>query len=298
FQSEPGSGVGALDQPGQVRHDERDILPQFDDAQHGLQGGEGVVANLRPGRAGRGQQRRFAGVGKPNQAGIGDQLQLQPQPTRFPRLPQLGEARGLTGGGLEAGVTPPAPPPAADDEPLVCSHEIRDRLPLLVLDERARRDLQDQVVRVSAVAPAAAAAPSTDTCLRPWPVRSKRTTPSTSANRVWSRPMPTLDPGKIAVPRWRSRMVPALTSCPAPVFIPSRWPTLSRPLRELPAPFLCAMPYSCVVVFASAATLRRPRRAPATDRSPALGRAAGAGRSPAAGREAVVPSGAWTAPMR
>src|SRR5205823_9196870 len=101
------------------------------------------------------------GVGKPNQAGIGDQLQLQPQPTRFPRLPQLGEARGLTGGGLEAGVTPPAPPPAADDEPLVRSHEIRDRLPLLVLDERARRDLQDQVVRVSAVAPAAAAAPAT-----------------------------------------------------------------------------------------------------------------------------------------
>src|SRR5438445_5666758 len=59
--------------------------------------------------------------------------------------------------------------------------------------------------------------------------------------------MPTLVPGKIAVPRWRSRMVPALTAWPAPVFIPSRWPTLSRPLRELPAPFLCAIAYSLVV---------------------------------------------------
>src|SRR6266480_1989463 len=90
--------------------------------------------------------------------------------------------------------------------------------------------------------------------------------------------MPTLVPGKIAVPRWRRRMVPAFTDWPAPVFMPSRWPTLSRPFRELPAPFLCAMSYSWVVfdaaafrVFAVARGLaRRPGNEGRPDHRPAV----------------------------
>src|SRR3990172_1585432 len=35
-------------------------------------------------------------------------------------------------------------------------------------------------------------------------------------------------------------MLPAVTSCPPKVFTPSRLDLLSRPLRELPIPFLCA----------------------------------------------------------
>src|SRR5262245_57354872 len=43
------------------------------------------------------------------------------------------------------------------------------------------------------------------------------------------------------VPTCRTRMLPALASWPANIFTPRRWPWLSRPLRLLPCPFLCAM---------------------------------------------------------
>src|SRR5688572_1714167 len=62
-----------------------------------------------------------------------------------------------------------------------------------------------------------------------------------SANRVWSRPTPTLFPGRIAVPRCRTIIVPASTTCPSLRLTPSRLPALSRPLRVLPIPFLCAI---------------------------------------------------------
>src|SRR5437899_5482881 len=158
FEPEPCPGMGALDQSGQIRHDERGIFRQLDDAQHRLQRGEGVIANLRPGGAGGRQERRFAGIGKTDEARVRDQLQLQPKPARLPGLAQLGEARRLPGRGLEAGITPPAPSSAPDHEPLIRRHQVRDRLSFLVLDQRARWDLQGEVGRVFAVAPAAAAA--------------------------------------------------------------------------------------------------------------------------------------------
>src|SRR6266853_534557 len=73
------------------------------------------------------------------------------------------------------------------------------------------------------------------------PLRSKRTYPSEVANSVWSVPSPTLDPGLNRVPRCRTMMLPAVTNCPPKRLTPSRWALESRPLRELPTPFLCAM---------------------------------------------------------
>src|SRR5512136_3314316 len=70
---------------------------------------------------------------------------------------------------------------------------------------------------------------------------STRTTPATLANRVSSPPSPTFLPGLKRVPRCRTRMLPPVTAWPENAFIPSRRPALSRPLRELPTPFLCAM---------------------------------------------------------
>jgi hypothetical protein len=43
------------------------------------------------------------------------------------------------------------------------------------------------------------------------------------------------------VPRWRTMIVPPGTSCPPNALTPSRCALESRPLRELPRPFLCAM---------------------------------------------------------
>src|SRR5438128_1438941 len=70
---------------------------------------------------------------------------------------------------------------------------------------------------------------------------SNATFPSTRANKVQSRPVPTLLPATNFVPRWRTRMLPAVTNSPPNRFTPSLLLTLSRPLRTLPPPFLCAI---------------------------------------------------------
>src|ERR1051325_4534288 len=53
--------------------------------------------------------------------------------------------------------------------------------------------------------------------------------------------MPTLLPGCHLVPRWRTMMLPARTDCPPNFFTPRRLLSLSRPLRDEPPAFLCAM---------------------------------------------------------
>src|SRR3990170_6462102 len=55
--------------------------------------------------------------------------------------------------------------------------------------------------------------------------------------------MPTLAPGRTLVPRWRMRTLPAVTHSPANAFTPSRLLLLSRPLRDEPMPFLCAIAF-------------------------------------------------------
>src|SRR5215475_6385511 len=67
------------------------------------------------------------------------------------------------------------------------------------------------------------------------------TVPVTFANKVSSLPQPTLSPGLILVPRWRTMIDPPGTSCPPKTFTPSRCALESRPFRELPNPFLCAI---------------------------------------------------------
>src|SRR5271169_2802108 len=53
--------------------------------------------------------------------------------------------------------------------------------------------------------------------------------------------MPTLTPGCTFVPRWRIMIAPALIGSPPKAFTPSRLACESRPLRELPPAFLCAI---------------------------------------------------------
>src|SRR5580765_1677383 len=67
------------------------------------------------------------------------------------------------------------------------------------------------------------------------------TTPVTLANSVSSLPQPTFKPGLILVTRWRTMIEPPGTSCPPKTFTPSRCALESRPFRELPNPFLCAI---------------------------------------------------------
>src|SRR5829696_4235339 len=60
--------------------------------------------------------------------------------------------------------------------------------------------------------------------------------------------MPTFWPTQNCVPRWRTTIVPERTNCPSERLTPSRFDSLSRPLRELPTPFLWAMTLSFEVL--------------------------------------------------
>src|SRR6516164_5469779 len=53
--------------------------------------------------------------------------------------------------------------------------------------------------------------------------------------------MPTCGPGWNLVPRWRTMILPGITISPPNFLTPSRRPRLSRPLREDPPAFLCAI---------------------------------------------------------
>src|SRR5580700_7408856 len=61
------------------------------------------------------------------------------------------------------------------------------------------------------------------------------------ANKVSSLPRPTFSPGFTRVPRCRTMMVPPGTTCPPNALNPSRCAFESRPFREVPCPFLCAI---------------------------------------------------------
>src|SRR3954447_13496096 len=65
--------------------------------------------------------------------------------------------------------------------------------------------------------------------------------PSVSAKSVWSLPIPTLAPACHLVPRWRAMILPGTTTSPPYCFSPRRRPAESRPLREDPPAFLCAI---------------------------------------------------------
>src|SRR5450631_531794 len=56
--------------------------------------------------------------------------------------------------------------------------------------------------------------------------------------------MPTWAPGWNVVPRWRTRIEPAFTSSPPYALRPRRFDSESRPLREDPPAFLCAIAVS------------------------------------------------------
>src|SRR5438045_9114360 len=73
------------------------------------------------------------------------------------------------------------------------------------------------------------------------PLVLNSTVPSRFAKIVSSRPSPVPGPGRNFVPRWRTRIIPALTGCPAKIFTPSIFGFESRPFREEPSPFLCAI---------------------------------------------------------
>src|SRR5262249_22990255 len=100
-----------------------------------------------------GDERRLAGIGEPDHAHVGEQLQLESEPAPIARPSQVGLARRAIGGRREARVTAAAPGAGLDQEALTGGGEITDRLGgLAVGHDRADRNAKGQVAASGAVA--------------------------------------------------------------------------------------------------------------------------------------------------
>ena len=92
-------------------------------------------------------------------------------------------------------------------------------------------------------APAKAAAPAKGERVAGMPKDYEELTVAGIAEAApgWRRPMPVPSPGRKRVPRWRTRIIPAFTVWPSKIFTPSIFGFESRPFRDDPRPFLCAI---------------------------------------------------------
>ena len=110
---ETGAEAGALGSPfNKARNVGKHKFPILrpHHSQVRVQGGEGIIGNLRSSSGDAGQESRLAGVRQANKTCIGDQLEAEPDPTLFPRpagicAPGGAVRRGLVMRIAEAAVT-------------------------------------------------------------------------------------------------------------------------------------------------------------------------------------------------
>src|SRR5262245_34216310 len=146
---------GAGDQAGQIGDDEGPIGVGARDAERWRESRERIVRDLRLCRRQPRDQRGLARIGEPDDADVGEELELQVQPPARPRTAEVGAARRLIGGRGEARVAAPAAGAAHHEHALSRRGEIPQQLAgVAVGDHRADRNAQDEIVagRAGAVA--------------------------------------------------------------------------------------------------------------------------------------------------
>ena len=143
----PAPSAAPSIRPGNVGEDEIDALVA-DDAELGMEGGEGIVADLGLGVGDGVEEGRLAGIGQADQAGIGDQLEAQPDPHLLAGPAGAVLARGAVGRGLVAGIAAAAVAALQQDDALADLGEVGEDMLLVVGEDLgADRDLDDQVAR-------------------------------------------------------------------------------------------------------------------------------------------------------
>ena len=123
--------VCALDQTRDVGQHEIDARLAHD-AEVGMQRGEGIVGDLGLGRADGCQERRLAGVRQADDAGVGDQLEPQPDGQLLARLAGIGVARRPVGRRLEVRIAEAAVAAAGEPHAVAGLHDLGEQR-LLVL---------------------------------------------------------------------------------------------------------------------------------------------------------------------
>jgi len=144
------AGGGAGDQAGHVGQDEV-VLAGADHPEHRLEGGERVVGDLGPGRRRPGDDAGLAGVGEADQAGVGEQPQLQGELPLLARLAPLVEVGHPAVWAGEGGVAAAAAAAPGGPEPRTRPVEVGEQLTALATDQGAHRHGQDTAVAVGAL---------------------------------------------------------------------------------------------------------------------------------------------------
>ncbi len=135
----------ALDQAGNVGEHELAAIHR-DDAEPGIERGEGVVGDLRLCCRDRRQKGRLAGIRQPDQARIGDQFQPQPDRALLAFLAGIGAARRAVRRRLEMGVAEAAIAALGEHHALADFGQVGDqRLAVFLENLRARRHAQHGV---------------------------------------------------------------------------------------------------------------------------------------------------------
>jgi hypothetical protein len=148
--------AGALDEAGHVG-DGEDGVAGGHDAEVGHQRREGVVGDLGPGPRDRGDQAGLAGAGEPDEADVGDDLELEDDLELVAGLAEQREPGGLALGGGQRGVAEPAAAALGDDQLGAGADQVGQQLAVLVAHDGAVGHGQHHVLAVGAVAVAAGA---------------------------------------------------------------------------------------------------------------------------------------------
>src|SRR6185437_13045799 len=128
LKSESAPFVGALDDARNVGDDERAPVAQLYDAQVGAERGEGIVGNLRAGGRNHGKERGLARVRLPDEADVGDELELELERAGLAVFARLVFARRLMRGRGEVRVALAAAAAARDDDSLAVLEHLAEEL--------------------------------------------------------------------------------------------------------------------------------------------------------------------------
>ena len=142
---------GPFDEPGDVGQHEVTAF-DLDHSQVGLQGGERIVGDLGlGGRHGR-DQRALAGVGKPDEGGVGNELDFETDGDLVAILALFGEGGGPQTGRYEAVVAAAAASARRHLDLLIGLDEIGEQGAVFQVHNGSQRNRHDQIVAPFAVA--------------------------------------------------------------------------------------------------------------------------------------------------
>ena len=136
---------GALNDAGDIRHDEGHALIYINNPQIGIQSRKMVIGDLRVGVGGDGKQGGFTHVWKAHQTHVRQKLQLQNHVPLLSLKTGFGKPGNLTGGGGVMGIAPAAPSALGKNEILAGGHVHNDLIRFGVPHDGAPGNLDDQV---------------------------------------------------------------------------------------------------------------------------------------------------------